>query len=75
MEDVTIYGYGVMVLSVCADAILAPEQVAERINELQPRGADSAPWKIASDNHFATGETNPTACDTTDGRKHWLLDF
>lgn len=71
-HEVTIYSSGLIALSACAEDSLTGEEVAERVNTLQPTGIGSS-WEISQDEAFRTGELNPHPCETVGGRQHWLL--
>lgn len=72
--DVEVYSSGLVSCSVCAPPNMAPEDVAQRVNELHPAGTDNG-WSISDDKHFADGKTENgglVSCHRGETR-HWLL--
>lgn len=66
-----VYSVGLVSMSLCTD-IEDTKEIEKVANEKSPSGV-SHPWTISDETHFHSGETMPTACNKTEGRKHYLL--
>lgn len=74
MEKVIPYSIGLIAASVCADNLLAPEEVEKEFNRISPSGTTNG-WKISEDTNFRQGKPNPCQCDQhPETRKHYLFE-
>lgn len=69
---VQVYAWGLCAMSVCAPEGTPREEIEREANRQFPTGISSR-WEIA-DEPFATGEPNPSPCNSSEGRQHWLLE-
>jgi hypothetical protein len=69
-ERLIVYSNGLCCCSVCA-SIDDPAEVEAEVNRVHPSGV--TPWRIAT-RAFLDGTPNPSVCNTTLGRRHWLLE-
>lgn len=67
-----IYSNGIVHCSVCAAKELTREELVRLVNQLNPTGVSSA-WEISS-RPFASGAPNPSPCNDSPDRLHWLMD-
>lgn len=72
--SVSVYNHGLCCLSVCASNSETKESIVTSVNKSHPTGISSQ-WTMSEDTHFATGETNPCACNEhTTSHTHYLLE-
>ncbi len=70
--SIRIYTEGPVCCSVCAPVDMTPEEVTARVNIERPTGITST-WAV-SDEDFASGQTNPTPCNSEpETHRHFLL--
>lgn len=72
-EGLVCYGVGICHASVCAPASMPIDNLLDAVNRLWPTGLDHG-WMVATNENFASGETNPCPCEQTAGRIHRLLE-
>lgn len=65
-------GVGIVNLSVCVPEDMPVDDVLDEANLTNPTGLEWG-WSISTDEHFATGQTNPCPCEKIPGRVHRLL--
>lgn len=70
-DGVTVYAIGLCFMSVCATSDLSPEEVETKVRAVCPSGT-SLNWHIHDEN-FAGGDPNGVECNSSAGRRHWLL--
>lgn len=66
-----ILSIGLCYMTVCTN-VESPIDIEKLANAEHPSGV-SSPWRLSTDKNFATGHTNPCACEHDGGRKHYLL--
>ena len=71
-KHVDIYSKGIVHCSVCAPRDIPIGEVEELTNMQNPTGIESR-WQLSGDKEFASGQSNPSACDELDGNLHWLM--
>ena len=71
-QRITVYTVGLVYCSVCCEADATDAEIVAHANLMHPTGLSHG-WGIAEAPTFATGEPNPSPCNTADGRKHVLL--
>ena len=70
--NIEVYAEGLVALSACASAGMAPADVEAEVNTFFPTGL-SSPWALSPDPTFKSGQPNPCPCDMGTGRIHYLF--
>lgn len=71
-EEVVIYAWGLVMMSVCAPASMDAHAVEDSANRQHPTGITSE-WTVSREPFRGTSQVSPVACDTDADRRHWLL--
>lgn len=73
LPPVHVYATGICNASVCAASGLSLEEILRRVNGIHPSGTAHG-WAKSPSETFATGQSNPCACQDHPGRIHFLLE-
>lgn len=70
LVDFQVISFGLIYASVCTS--LAEQETTERLNVAHPTGL-SWGWQPATDERFATGQSNPCECELSPKTHHHVL--
>lgn len=76
MDEVEVYGVGIVCASVCAPNSMSPEEVVNAVNAMPDMMVEDSElrWFLSEDETFASGQQNPCPCDRGGDRTHYLLN-